>query len=146
MKKFFLSLISVLFVSMITFSLSSCSEDEVAPEDVAEALVGKWVMVDATGMDAGQDEDEDLKALIKDAHYGFEFKSNGKCRTFMGNQYSPEIPYTYDSTTGMLHIEDGEDWEYTRIVFINKNKFKMYLVDENGEYNSEEFTATFERD
>ena len=129
MKKFFLSLISILFVSMMAFNLSSCSEEEV------EALVGKWRLVASTGMDYDEDEDPD----------GIVFKSNGMCYQYMMNEKSPELPYSYDSSNSMLHIENGEDWEYTRIVFLNKNKLKMYFVDEYGKYDSEEFTATFER-
>lgn len=130
MKKFFLSLISILFVSMMAFNLSSCSEEE------AEALVGKWRLVAYTGLDYEEDEDPN----------GIVFKSNGMCYyLYMMNEKSPEIPYYYDSTNSMLHIENGEDLEYTRIVFLNKNKFKMYIADEYGKYDSEEFTATFER-
>ena len=134
MKKFFLSLISILFVSMMAFNLSSCSEEE----DV-EALVGKWRLVASTGMD--YDEDEAPENL----NYGIVFKSNGMCYQYMMNEKSPETPYSYDSTNSMLHIETGGDLENTRIVFLNKNKFKMYIVDEYGKYDSEEFTATFER-
>ena len=129
MKKFFLSLISILFVSMMAFNLSSCSEEE------DEALVGKWRLVACTGMDYDEDEDPD----------GIVFKSNGMCYLYMMNEKYPETPYSYNSTNSMLHIENGEDLEYTRIVFLNKNKFKMYIADEYGKYDSEEFTATFER-
>lgn len=129
MKKFFLSLISILFVSMMAFNLSSCSEEE------DEALVGKWRLVASTGMDYDEDEDPD----------GIVFKSNGMCYLYMMNENYPETPYYYNSTNNMLHIENGEDLEYTRIVFLNKNKFKMYIADEYGKYDSEEYTATFER-
>lgn len=130
MKKFFLSLISILFVSMMAFNLSSCSEEE-----EVEALVGKWRLVACTGMDYDEDEDPD----------GIVFKSNGMCYLYMMNEKFPETPYYYNSTNSMLHIENGEDLEYTRIVFLNKNKFKMYIADEYGKYDSEEYTATFER-
>lgn len=133
MKKFFLILISILFVSMMAFNLSSCSEEEV------EALVGKWRMVASTGMDLDEDE------APENLNFGIVFKSNGMCYQYMMNEKSPELPYSYDSSNSMLHIENGEDWEYTRIVFLNKNKLKMYFVDEYGKYDSEEFTATFER-
>ena len=93
-------------------------------------------MVASTGMDL--DEDEAL-------NFGIVFKSNGMCYQYMMNEKSPELPYSYDSTNSMLHIENGGDWEYTRIVFLNKNKIKMYFVDEYSKYDSEEFTATFER-
>ena len=133
MKKFFLSLISILFVSMMAFNLSSCSEEEV------EALVGKWRMVASTEMDLDEDE------APENLNFGIVFKSNGMCYQYMMNEKSPELPYSYNSTNSMLHIVNGEDWEYTRIVFLNKNKLKMYFVDEYGKYDSEEYTATFER-
>ncbi len=139
MKKFFLSLISILFVSMMAFNLSSCSEEEVEPGKEAEALVGKWKIVASAGMDFGDG------TVPESLNFGIVFKSDGKCYQYMMNEKSIETPYSYDSTNSMLHIEDGEDWEYTRIVFLNKNKFKMYFVDEYGKYDSEEFTATFER-
>lgn len=108
------------------------------------SLVGRWVLVE-WGSGIGMDEmEEELGEKIT---LELEFSADGVYSGFINGEKIGESTYSFNEDTGMLFMSEGgeSDLEYTKINFINKDKFKMYAADEYGKYDSEEFSQTFER-
>ncbi len=124
MKKFFLGLIGIVFVSIMALSLSSCGEDPVASpekdlENNVSLMVGRWKMPWGTIME------------FKSDHTGVWADNEGE---------SGDLMWVYSEMTSILDITYTDERVRHFVEWVDDNSMLWYEVNSDGSKGKDYYT------
>jgi hypothetical protein len=124
MKKFFLGLIGIVFVSIMALSLSSCGEDPVASpekdlENNVSLMVGRWKMPWGAIME------------FKSDHTGVWADNEGE---------SGDLVWAYSEMTNILDITYTDEQVRHFVEWVDDNCMFWYEVNSDGSKGKDYYT------